>query len=116
MSGAFNLFLSRSVPAIPGTPALGGRPSGDGTRLEPRMAQMQRNSCPASSARPEDRLRGEPGTHFPEVCVHRFRAASLRSAPGMTIFVQGAQEAIKARRSVNTVGWRAPVQMARDGV
>src|SRR5438132_14146068 len=32
---------------------------------------------------------GEPGTHFPEAGVHRFRAASLRSAPGMTIvFVQ----------------------------
>ena len=29
---------------------------------------------------------GEPGTHFPEACVHGFRAASLRSAPGMTIF------------------------------
>src|SRR6266850_6234947 len=34
---------------------------------------------------------GEPGTHFPETGVHRFRAASLRSAPGMTIvFVQSA--------------------------
>src|SRR5882724_3198533 len=32
---------------------------------------------------------GEPGTHFPEAGVHRFRAASLRSAPGITIvFVQ----------------------------
>ena len=53
------------------------------------------------ASRPEDRLRGEPGTHFPEVCVHRFRAASLRSAPGMTIFVQGAQSStISEYRSV----------------
>src|SRR6516165_9420107 len=45
-------LMVRSVPAIPGTPALGGRPSGDGTRLEPRTAQMQRNSCPASGRGP----------------------------------------------------------------
>src|SRR5437868_9772003 len=35
-----------------------------------------------------DAAGGEPGIHIPEACVHGFRAASFRSAPGMTIIVQ----------------------------
>src|SRR5438552_18238313 len=54
---------------------------------------------------------GEPGTHFPEACVHGFRAASLCSAPGMTILCKAPQPTGGDGLVVETVGSRAGLKL-----
>src|SRR5437588_8069467 len=61
-----------------------------------RRAFAQEGTTDRHSGAPRS---GEPGSHIPEVGVHGFRAASRRSAPGMTVIVRSPSPGVGLRRN-----------------